>query len=133
VTFHLLHPTLSQPPMSPEIRSSDSLRTPSEAHRGFWLIDDKNRKQPFYSTLSSYYENMKRIVAEFRKEHGRLPTDNELRKKSVEILKQAGSEQSLLLNLTGENRGRRSREKGLDLRVTHQKCLSVAKVAQTRF
>jgi hypothetical protein len=68
--------------MSPEIRSSDSLRTPSEAHRGFWLIDDKNRKQPFYSTLSSYYENMKRIVAEFRKE------------KAVEILKQAGSEKS---------------------------------------
>ena len=67
---------------------------PEGKHRGFWLIDDKNRKQPFYYTLGSYYENMKRIVAEFRKEQGRLPTDNELRKKAVEILKQAGSEQS---------------------------------------
>lgn len=63
-------------------------------HRGFWLIDDKNRKQPFYYTLQGYYGNMGRIVAEFRKEYGRLPTDNELRKKAVEILKQAGSEPS---------------------------------------
>src|SRR6185503_7792894 len=55
---------------------------PEGRHRGFWLIDDKNRKQPFYYTLRSYYENMKRIAAEFKKEHGRLPTDNELRKKA---------------------------------------------------
>jgi hypothetical protein len=67
---------------------------PKGKHRGFWLIDDKNRKQPFYYTLRSYYQNMKRIVAEFKKEQGRLPTDNELRKKAVEILKQDGSEQS---------------------------------------
>jgi len=67
---------------------------PKGKHRGFWLIDDKDRKQPFYYTLSNYYENMKRIVAEFKKEHGQLPTDNELRKKAVEILKQEGSEQS---------------------------------------
>ncbi|HMJ66630.1 MAG TPA: hypothetical protein VK615_14900 [Candidatus Binatia bacterium] len=59
---------------------------PEGKHRGFWLIDDKNRKQPFYDTLSTYYETMKRFVAEFRKKHGRLPTDNELRKKAVEIL-----------------------------------------------
>jgi hypothetical protein len=63
---------------------------PEGKHRGFWLIDDKNRKQPFYYTLRSYYENMKRIVAEFKKEHGRLPADNELRKKALEILKQNG-------------------------------------------
>jgi hypothetical protein len=33
---------------------------------------------------------MKGIVAEFKKEHGRPPTDNELRKKAIEILKQNG-------------------------------------------
>ena len=62
-------------------------------HHGFWLIDDKNRKQPFYFTLQNYYENMKRIVMEFRKQHGRFPTDNELREKAVEILKQDNNEQ----------------------------------------
>ena len=63
---------------------------PGGKHRGFWLIDDKNRKQPFYDTLFFYYENMKRMVAEFRKEHGRLPTDDELREKAVELLEAAG-------------------------------------------
>jgi len=67
---------------------------PEGKHRGFWLIDDKNRKQPFYYTLVFYYENMKRMAAGFRKEHGRLPTDDELRKKAVEILKQEGSGKS---------------------------------------
>lgn len=65
---------------------------PEGKHRGFWLIDDENRKQPFYFTLRSYYEDMKRIVAEFKEEHRRLPTDNELRRKAVEILKKDGSE-----------------------------------------
>jgi hypothetical protein len=60
---------------------------PEGKHRGFWLIDDKNRKQPFYHTLSTYYATIKRTVAEFKKEHGRLPTDSELRKKAIEILK----------------------------------------------
>jgi hypothetical protein len=59
---------------------------PEGKHRGFWLIDDKNRKQPFYFTLQNYFENMNRFVAEFKKEHERPPTDKELRKKAVEIL-----------------------------------------------
>jgi len=60
---------------------------PKGKHRGFWLIDDKNRKQPFYYTLQSYYKDMKRIVVEFRKEHGRLPTNNEFQKKADECIK----------------------------------------------
>jgi len=55
-------------------------------HRGFWLIDDKNRTQPFYQTLSSYFTRTKRFVAEFRKQHGRPPSDSEFRRKAVEFL-----------------------------------------------
>lgn len=55
-------------------------------HRGFWLIDDKNQKQAFYYTLQRYYENMGRFVEAFKKEHGRVPTDAEIRKKALEIL-----------------------------------------------
>lgn len=60
-------------------------------HRGFWLIDNKNRKQPFYHTLSNYYARSKRFVAEFRKQHGRPPTDTEFRRKAVEFLKEDSS------------------------------------------
>jgi hypothetical protein len=57
-------------------------------HRGFWLIDNKNRKQPFYQTLSGYYARTKRFVAEFKKQHGRPLTDAEFRRKAVEFLKE---------------------------------------------
>jgi len=66
---------------------------PGGKHRGFWLIDDKNQKQPFYYTLRAYHDTMKRFVGEFRKERGRLPTDNELRKQAVAVLKQGKGEQ----------------------------------------
>lgn len=61
-------------------------------HRGFWLIDDHNRKQPFYYTLQNYYSGMKLAVAEFTEKHGRRPTDEELRKEAVVVLKAASSE-----------------------------------------
>lgn len=57
-------------------------------HRGFWLIDDKNRKQPFYHTLSSYNTTMKRFVVEFQKQHGRPPNDSEFRRKALDFLKE---------------------------------------------
>jgi len=62
-------------------------------HRGFWLIDDKNRKQPFYITLQDYYQQSRRFVSEFRTQRGRLPTDAEFGREAVEILRQIDSEQ----------------------------------------
>ncbi len=58
-------------------------------HRGFWLIDNKNRKQPFYYTLQNYYAGAKRRVADFRKRRGRYPTPDEFRRIGVEALKAA--------------------------------------------
>ena len=58
-------------------------------HRGFWLIDDQNRKQPFYFMLQDYYKEMKEQTAEFRKTNNRLPTGKELLKMAVDIIKQA--------------------------------------------
>jgi hypothetical protein len=55
-------------------------------HRGFWLIDDKNRKQPFYFTLQRYYEGMRQFSEAFRTKHGRLPNDSEVRKHALEIM-----------------------------------------------
>jgi hypothetical protein len=63
---------------------------PGGKHRGFWLIDDKNRKQPFYYTLERYHEAMKRFVEASEKVHQRLPTDPELRRKALEVLKRDG-------------------------------------------
>jgi len=62
---------------------------PDGRHRGFWLIDDKNRKQPFYVTLQDYYQQSRRFVSEFKSQQGRLPTDAEYRRKAVEILREA--------------------------------------------
>ncbi|MFO7906146.1 MAG: hypothetical protein ACQESR_27965 [Planctomycetota bacterium] len=61
-------------------------------HRGFWLIDDKNQKQPFYFTLRRYFEDMTRFVRRFKSEHGRVPTAGELRERAIEILKGNGSD-----------------------------------------
>ena len=63
-------------------------------HRGFWLIDDKNRKQPFYFTLQTYYAKSRTFVASFRKQHGRLPTDAEYRTQALRWLASPGGPSS---------------------------------------
>ncbi|MEM9398657.1 MAG: hypothetical protein AAF984_00470 [Verrucomicrobiota bacterium] len=63
-------------------------------HRGVWLIDDTNLEQPFYHTLSNYYTGMKRAVAAFKVKHGRNPTNEELRKKAIAVLKSVSNEPS---------------------------------------
>jgi len=46
-------------------------------HRGFWLVDDKNVKQPFYLWLETYYQQSRRFVRDFKQQHGRIPTQKE--------------------------------------------------------
>lgn len=58
-------------------------------HRGFWLIDDQNRRQPFYVLLQRYYTDAATFVDDFRRTKGRLPTDVEFRQESVRILDNA--------------------------------------------
>lgn len=55
-------------------------------HRGYGLIDDKNRKQLFYYTLKSYNEIIKLFIEDFRKNYNRYPNDEEIRQKALEIL-----------------------------------------------
>ena len=72
---------------------------PGGKHRGFWLIDDRNRKQPFYHTLQDYYRRAMARTSEYARDHGRLPTDNEFQKMALDILKQElGSEQGAPLD-----------------------------------
>ncbi|MDQ2688181.1 MAG: hypothetical protein M3Y28_09975, partial [Armatimonadota bacterium] len=44
--------------------------TKDGAQRGFWLIDDKNVKQPVYFTLQEFYARAQRYVKDFTKAHG---------------------------------------------------------------
>jgi hypothetical protein len=46
-------------------------------HRGFWLINDRNEKQPFYFTLQSFYEKARALVNSSTLESGRVPTREE--------------------------------------------------------
>jgi len=55
--------------------------------RGFWLINDKNEKQPVYHSHQRLYKQAKQYVADFKKHNGRVPTFDEYRKAAVEWLR----------------------------------------------
>jgi hypothetical protein len=44
---------------------------------GFWLIDDKNVKQPAYFMYQHYFAEAKTFVADFTAKNKRQPTDKE--------------------------------------------------------
>lgn len=52
-------------------------------HRGFWLIDDKNVKQPVYFTHQQFYAKARQYLAEFKAKQGRLPTREEFARQAV--------------------------------------------------
>lgn len=43
-------------------------------HRGFWLVNDQNQKQPFYFTLQSYYQQARNFLTEFATTQHTPPT-----------------------------------------------------------
>lgn len=53
---------------------------------GFWMIDDKNVKQPIYYTHQRFYAWARKYVADFTKREGRAPTFDEYRKAAVKWL-----------------------------------------------
>jgi hypothetical protein len=53
---------------------------------GFWLIDNKNAKQPAYFTHASFLTSAKAYVAEFHAKHHRLPTRSEFGAAALEWL-----------------------------------------------
>lgn len=55
-------------------------------HRGFWLIDNRNQKQPVYFTHQRFFKDAKSYVAEFQQRHDRLPTPAEFRTAAVRFL-----------------------------------------------
>lgn len=56
-------------------------------HRGFWMIDDKGAKQPVYHMHARFYRQAKARVAEFIRQHGRVPTEGEFRRIGLELLR----------------------------------------------
>ena len=55
-------------------------------HRGFWLVDDRGREQPFHRTLERYYAESRAWVGAFLEREGRLPTADEFRAAAVRWL-----------------------------------------------
>ena len=47
--------------------------------RGFWLINDKNEKQPLYESLQRVLLDAREYVLEFAEREGRVPTNEEYR------------------------------------------------------
>ncbi|WP_428387671.1 hypothetical protein [Mucisphaera sp.] len=56
-------------------------------HKGFWLIDSQNVKQPFYYTLEAYYAESRAYVARFLRLHGHPPSDKEYRAFAAGLLR----------------------------------------------
>ena len=56
---------------------------------GFWLIDDKGRKQPIYHTHRRFLRRAADYVAGFKRAHGRVPTAAEYRRQAVTWLANA--------------------------------------------
>jgi hypothetical protein len=55
--------------------------------RGFWMIDNKNVKQPIYNMHHRFYEWARQYVADFKHKEGRVPTRDEFGIKAAEWLK----------------------------------------------
>ncbi len=53
---------------------------------GYWMIDNKNRKQKIYQTYQSYYAAAKQRVATFKSTNNRLPNQSEFRQIALDIL-----------------------------------------------
>ncbi len=51
--------------------------TANNRHRGFWLIDDKNEKQPLYYTYTYFYAAAKQYVARYKLINNSLPNSME--------------------------------------------------------
>lgn len=51
--------------------------TANNRHRGFWLINDKNEKQPLYFTFQYFYKAAKEYVANYKILNNRLPDSME--------------------------------------------------------
>ena len=53
---------------------------------GFWLIDDKNVKQPVWFTHERFLKSARQWVRGYQKEHARLPSDVEYRAEALRII-----------------------------------------------
>ncbi len=56
------------------------------SHRGFWMVDDKNVKQPIYHTHRRFYEKAAEYVRKFKRKEGRAPTPEEFRERALSLL-----------------------------------------------
>lgn len=59
---------------------------PDGTRRGFWMIDDKGRKQPIYETHRRYYREARAFVADFQRRHRRVPTRQEFTSQALRWL-----------------------------------------------
>jgi len=54
--------------------------------RGFWLINDKNEKQPLYFLYQKLYREANRYVAHFQEMHQQMPSQTEYRAWAIDWL-----------------------------------------------
>ncbi len=53
---------------------NNEINSTNNQHRGFWLIDNANQKQPLYDTFFWFYDAAKKWVTQQKQQHGVLPS-----------------------------------------------------------
>ena len=52
---------------------------------GYWLIDDKGKKQPVWHTHNKFYKESKEFLKRYYKKHNQMPSFDVFRKSAVEF------------------------------------------------
>ena len=53
-------------------------------HRGFWLINKEGEKQPAWYLHKDFLNKANAFVADFEKQHGRLPSQEEYNRQAID-------------------------------------------------
>ena len=63
-------------------------KTEDHANRpaGYWMIDDKNKKQPVYFTYIEFYKKARAFIEKFQKKNDRQPTQEEFNQQAIKWL-----------------------------------------------
>jgi hypothetical protein len=56
---------------------------------GFWLINEKNEKQPLWNTHQRYFEWARKQITDFQQRTGQSITDSEFRAIALEYLRKS--------------------------------------------
>jgi len=81
---------------------NNEINATNNQHRGFWLIDNANQKQPLYNTFYWFYDEAKRWVAQYKAQTGSLPTQSAYLQWATSFLQQVPTDNESINTINPE-------------------------------